>query len=136
MSDTSTEVTCAGCGAPRPQSLLTGDSRTPCDSCGSSGLDVAIFVTDTTSVTETVELEVTPEEQDRDWRRRWLETQRELRDLLEPRTGPIDGEAIHAARHDLHTFFVNAYHIKDSLKLASATTGVGCAHLIWPHLER
>jgi hypothetical protein len=36
----------------------------------------------------------------------------------------VSGEAIHAARRRLESFYVNAYHLKDDLKVASAAIGI------------
>jgi hypothetical protein len=37
----------------------------------------------------------------------------------------LSSEAIHAARHQLHSLYIQAYHLKDALKDESTTTGVG-----------
>jgi hypothetical protein len=44
--------------------------------------------------------------------------------LLKPQTGDCSGDAIHAARHRLHSFYIQAYHLKDALKEEEASTGV------------
>ncbi len=65
---------------------------------------------------DSVAATLTPADQVRDWKRRWHEVERELAELQAPQTGGVSGEAIHAARHRLHSFYVQAYHIKDALK--------------------
>jgi hypothetical protein len=57
----------------------------------------------------------TPPDQSRNWKRRWDEAQRELNELVAPRNSEFSNEAILAAQHELHSFFVQTYHIRDAL---------------------
>lgn len=75
-------------------------------------------------MSDAVSVALRPGDQTRGWQRRWLEAQRELDELLAPSTGPLSGDAILAARHRLHSFYVQTYHLKDALKRESASTGV------------
>jgi hypothetical protein len=57
-----------------------------------------------------------PADQSRGWQRRWTELQHDLDRLQQPRTGQLSGEAIQAARQELHGFFIQAYQLKEALK--------------------
>jgi hypothetical protein len=63
-------------------------------------------------------------EQELSWERRWQDPQDHLNRLLAPRPGAPSADAIHAAHKDLQAFYVQTYHLKDSLIDASATTGI------------
>jgi hypothetical protein len=65
-----------------------------------------------------------PGDQSRGWRRRWEQAHRELEALLAPSTEPMSADSIHAARHRLHSFYVQTYHLKDALIAEEASTGV------------
>jgi hypothetical protein len=71
-----------------------------------------------------VSIALRPADQTRGWRRRWQEAERDLAELLAPRTDAVSGEGIHTARHDLHSFYVQTYHLKDALKDEAGATGV------------
>jgi len=75
-------------------------------------------------IVDSVKASLRPGDQGRTWKRRWKDAQADLDRLLVPRPGPLDGDAIHAANKDLQAFYVQTYHIKDSLKNDSASTGV------------
>ncbi len=84
-------------------------------------------VQETLTVRGSLSAALGPADQSRGWRRRWLEAQRELERLLAPSTEPLSGDAIQAARHRLHSFYVQTYHLKDALKREAASTGVSGA---------
>jgi hypothetical protein len=65
-----------------------------------------------------------PGDQKRGWKQRFHEAERELKKLMEPQTSERSGDAVNAARHSLHSFYVQTYHIKDALKNDAASTGV------------
>jgi hypothetical protein len=73
---------------------------------------------------DSISITLTPGDQERDWKRRWIECQRELEILLAPHREPISAASIHAAQNALHSFFVQTYHLKDALIVEAATTGV------------
>jgi hypothetical protein len=75
-------------------------------------------------VKDSLSLELTPGAQARDWRQRWVEIQGHLKRLLAPHSESMSAAAIQNANHDLHSFFVQAYHLKDSLIQDAQTTGV------------
>jgi hypothetical protein len=60
----------------------------------------------------------------RDWRQRWIQMQQELDRLGEPRSNEFSGEQIHAAQHELQSFFIQTYHLKDALKVAAPSLGL------------
>jgi hypothetical protein len=76
------------------------------------------------SVSASVTASLTPEDQSRDWKRRWEDVQHLLACLLAPRTEPLSSTAIHAAHSDLRAFYIQTYHLKDMLKEASSKIGV------------
>ena len=65
------------------------------------------------------EVEVIPAIQERDWRQRWDQIQHSLGTLLALRTEQISKETIQTARHQLQSFYVQAYSLKDALKEAA-----------------
>jgi len=65
-----------------------------------------------------------PADQKRGWTQKFHESERELRELLAPQTGPRSADTVNAARHRLHSFYVQTYHIKDALKEDAGSTGV------------
>ncbi len=117
-------VTCARCGATRAPELTESAARTPCPHCGATSINVDVSLSEQLTTAATASATLTPTDQARDWERRWHEVERELTELLAPQPGGMSGDAIHAARHRLHSFYVQAYHIKDALKAEAATTGI------------
>jgi hypothetical protein len=69
-------------------------------------------------------MKLTPSAQKRDWRQRWVQIQDQLKRVLACHTEPMSGESIQAANHDLNSFFIQTYHLKDALIHVSATTGI------------
>ena len=116
---------CGSCGAQvdEPANLPVAD-RTPCPRCGSTSRLMKATCTGGVVVGGYASTRFTPGAQARDWRQRWLEIQEHLKRLLAPRSEEQSGKTIQAANHDLHSFFVQAYHLKDSLIQESATTGI------------
>src|SRR5712692_8970175 len=75
-------------------------------------------------VRDNVSVRLIPAAQARDWRQRWLEIQAHLERLRAPRTEMMSAESIQTANHELQSFFVQAYHLKDSLIQDASATGV------------
>jgi hypothetical protein len=118
-------VRCGGCYTPLDQAPdLPLADRAPCPRCGSLLRHISLTAEDSPKVVDTMTIKLTPANQARDWRQRWIEVQAQLDRLLAPRSGAISGESIQAANHDLQSFFVQAYHLKDSLILDSGVTGI------------
>jgi len=125
MDDTEHSVFCSGCGSPLDQPAnLPVEERTPCPICGSMSRQINVTCTDNLKFTDGLSMELTPGTQARDWRQRWIEIQEHLKRLLAPHSGPMSAASIQNANHDLHSFFVQAYHLKDSLIQDAGTTGV------------
>ncbi len=121
-------VTCAGCGVQRPPGLGTGAvPRTPCSDCGATAISVHVSLFEELKVTDSVSARLHPADQARGWGRRWQEIERELAELQAPQADGVSGYAIHAARHRLHSFYVQAYHLKDALREEASSTGVAGA---------
>jgi hypothetical protein len=81
-------------------------------------------VADSASATDHVSVVLTPTDQARDWKRRWLEIERRAAELQQPRTGSISGESVHMARDELHSFYIECYHLKDALIVEASTLGI------------
>ena len=125
MDDTEHSVFCSGCGSPLDQPAnLPVEERTPCPICGSMSRQINVTCTDKVKFTDSLSMELTPGTQARDWRQRWIEIQEHLKRLLAPHSGPMSAASIQNANHDLHSFFVQAYHLKDSLIQDAGTTGI------------
>ena len=108
-------VQCSGCGADRPTQLPTG--RSPCPNCGETALTISLSTLDAVAISdEGMVVELTPPFEERDWRHRWERLREHEGILSKPRTQPFTGPSIQAARHELHWFFIQAYHLKDALK--------------------
>jgi hypothetical protein len=118
-------VFCGGCGTAldQPANLPVGD-RTPCPLCGSMSRHINVMCADSPKVADSLSMKLTPGAQARDWRQRWVEIQAHLKRLLAPHSEPLSGESIQTANHELQSFFVQAYHLKDSLIQDSGTTGI------------
>ncbi|MHB8438523.1 MAG: hypothetical protein ACYDD4_05095 [Acidimicrobiales bacterium] len=66
---------------------------------------------------------LSPGMQERDWRLRWAQAQRDLTEVTSTRHEPLSGDTINTAAARLHAFYIQTYHIKDVLK-ADSSTGV------------
>lgn len=120
-----TGVKCKGCGAQRPAVLASTTEKPPCPNCGETAIEVGVTsVTESVGILESVEAALGPAEQERTWERRWQDAQDHLNRLLTPRSEPLSAAAIHAAHADLQAFYIQTYHLKDSLRASSATTGI------------
>jgi hypothetical protein len=64
-----------------------------------------------------------PADQKRGWKQKYHEAERELQELLAPKTSARSASAVTAAQHKLHAFYVQTYHIKDALIADAASTG-------------
>jgi hypothetical protein len=120
-------VSCGSCGAPRPAELATGSPRTECPKCGATAINIQVNLHETLTMTDTVSVVLQPADQGRGWHRRWEEVERDLIELQAPHTVGFSTQEIHAARHRLHSFYVQAYHLKDALKLEASSTGIPVA---------
>lgn len=67
-------------------------------------------------------MELIPRAQARNWRQRWLEIQERVERLSGLHSEQLSGKSIQTADHDLRSFFVQAYHLKDALIQDSGTT--------------
>jgi predicted RNA-binding Zn-ribbon protein involved in translation (DUF1610 family) len=118
-------VTCKSCNAERPPELASTFERPPCPECGETGIVVhQTLRAEAIGIVDSVRASLIPGEQERNWERRWQDAQDRLNRLLTLRPEPLSSDAIHAANADLQAFYVQTYHLKDSLKGASATTGI------------
>jgi hypothetical protein len=110
-------VVCSECRTPLPDAVAAASDRPPCPICGNR--TVTVFVEASMSVSTISDavlgLELAPADGSRDWRRRWAEAQRHLVDLTARCADQLTAEHVHAARHELHGFFVHTYHLKDAL---------------------
>jgi hypothetical protein len=121
-------VFCGGCGISLDQPAnLPEEERTPCPSCGSMSRHFVATCSDELTLSEGISLELTPGAQTRDWRQRWTEIQEHLKRLLAPHFESMSAVSIQNANHELHSFFVQAYHLKDSLIQDAGATGVTAA---------
>jgi len=75
-------------------------------------------------MTETVSVTLTPAEQGRDWRRRWTEVQQDVNKLSSPERGEMSADAVHSVSHRLQSLFIQTYHLKDALKVATPSHGI------------
>jgi len=82
---------------------------------------------DAVNFSGSLSMELSPAAQVRDWRQRWLEIQSHLRRLCAPHSETLSGESIQTANHELQSFFVQAYHLKDLLIEDANTTGISRA---------
>ena len=98
--------------------------RPPCSNCGGTAIEVAVTISAQSMAIATAEAALAPGEQERTWEMRWQIAQDQLNRLLASRSEPLSADAIHAAHADLQAFYIQTYHIKDSLRAASATTRI------------
>jgi hypothetical protein len=95
--------------------------------CGGTAVTYGRAIHEVTNTEGHLTTLLIPGDQSRDWKRRFAEAERELKELLEPRTGSRSAERINNERHKLHSFYVQTYHIKDALTADAASTGVAAA---------
>ena len=108
-------VACKGCNAERPPEVASMNPRPPCPECGERGVAIGATATSSLAITASVEAALTPGEQERTWERRWQDAQAHLARLISPRTEPLDSDSVHAAHAELQSFFIQTYHLKDTL---------------------
>lgn len=124
MTD-STDVKCGNCGESRDSGLAHGTERPPCPKCDANSLHISVSITESAlRIGDSISVKLKPAVQDRGWRQRWVEIQSDLKRMQEPHTDSCSSESIHRAHHELHSFYVQAYHLKDSLILDAPNTGV------------
>jgi hypothetical protein len=96
----------------------------PCPKCGETALRISVSATEVVKVSCSGEIpEISPPLEGRGWRHRWERIQRDLDELMEPHVGPVD-DWLQDARHKLHSFYIQAYHLKDALKDDAARLGL------------
>jgi len=98
--------------------------RIPCPKCGGLARHFTRTLTDSLQVWGELTVQLRPGSQARDWKQRWIEIQAQLQRVVRPRTESMSGPGIQTAQHELRSFFVQAYHLKDALKDEAATTNV------------
>lgn len=106
-------VSCTTCGtlldsmAPRPE----------CPQCGGESITIEVSSSDSASFHESMSIRMIPAEQRGAWRIRWKAVESSLDQILKPHDDSASSDAINHAHHDLQSFFVQAYHLKDILKM-------------------
>ena len=118
------EVVCSKCGASRPPELAATTKRPPCAQCGGTALTFKESVKESTSAAMHCAAELVPGDQTRDWRRRWRLIQEELQLISLPHSEVMSSDAIHASFQRLCSFYILAYHLKDSLREAAPVLGL------------
>ncbi len=122
MIDSAADARCSQCGTARPD-VATSQTRPPCPVCGTTALTFSRSALEVLPpTTDSLTARLIPGDGSRGWRRRWTEVLRELDRLEQPRTG-LSGDAIHAAREEFHSFFLQTYHLKDALIAEAAVPG-------------
>jgi hypothetical protein len=118
QDETMSAASCPRCGVPWSAEYARTVPRPPCPQCGATGVGTAYSLTPAEELDIADELTVAlrPTDQSRGWQRRWTELQLDLDRLREPRAVQLSGDAIQGARHELQSFYIQAYHIKDALK--------------------
>ncbi len=116
-------VTCSGCGAERSPKVASTIPRPPCPECGETAVKWEVTSASAMTMSSSVMASLAPGEQERDWERRWQDAQQHLARPHAPRTEPLSSFFIHAAHADLQAFYIQTYHLKDSLKKASSEIG-------------
>jgi hypothetical protein len=120
---TSVDVICARCGALRDSSLAHVSDKPPCPECGATGVTFRLGIASEVNVAGSVSLALGTLPS-RDWKRRWDVLQQELARLRTPHVGELSGDAVHAAQHELQSFYIQAYHLKDALIADSPSHGI------------
>jgi hypothetical protein len=107
-------VACANVKCARDRSA--DDRREPCPDCGEARVTIHLRFHETLGpIADSLVTSFVPNEQDRDWGRRWRNLAARLVELEGMRTEDRGADAIHLAAQDLFDFFVNAYHLIDAL---------------------
>lgn len=119
-------VTCSSCESNRDSKLAYEKERPVCPNCGTSTVKISMHVTSIVQVAGSASLRLKPEIQYPGWCQRWAKIQADIQRLTLPRTEPLSSNAIHLAYNELHSFFVQLYHLKDWLIKDSQNTSIPC----------
>lgn len=82
---------------------------------GTKHIPLAGAIHSASTAVASLTLTLTPADTSRGWKRRWAEAQRDLARLEQLRTDALSGDAVNSARHELGSFFIQTYHLKDAL---------------------
>jgi len=80
-------------------------------------------IVESVSASDSLQAELIPGNQARDWKQRWRLVEDELQDILHPHSETMSSVSIHAAQQRLLSFFILTYHLKDALKEAAPGLG-------------
>jgi len=116
------DISCSGCGQELDPTWAHMSPRPPCPACGGFGIAVHLGIASEVDMAGSINIVMQPQKSDRDWRRRWAEIESEWTKIDRPYDTPMSGHAIHSAHHRLQSFYIQAFHLKDSL-IADASTG-------------
>ena len=119
-----TSVRCRGCGRFRSAQLAGTANRPSCSYCEATAVAIGGLAALVVTPTLRAGVMLTPGDQRQGWERRWQDIQDEWSELGIPLTGPMSSQAIQAARQRLQSFYVNCYHLKDYLRIATLPRGV------------
>lgn len=97
--------------------------RPPCPACGQKGISVQVDIAQETDIALPINVIMQPLNSQRDWRRRWTEIETEWLQLDRPITTTMSSDGINSAHHRLQSFFMQAYHLKDTL-IADPSNGL------------
>ena len=103
---------------------LQDEVAAPCPKCGRTVLTFNVSIEESISIREHHSAELVPGNQARDWNQRWKVLQDELKSISSPRTEVMSCDSIHKSFQHLCSFFIHAYHLKDSLKDAAPGFGL------------
>lgn len=109
------------------RAVESGYGISACDRCGTGAWTIVDVLTDSSATFSSEVLgTLTPGgDTARDWKQRWRSIQADLESLCRPSVETMSRDTIFAWRDRLCGWHVQAYHLKDALKGAASTLGIG-----------
>lgn len=110
------DISCSNCGEPLDPSWAQLSPRPPCPICYHRGVTIAVGIATEINIASSLGVRMHPRDTDRNWRRRWEELETEWSRIDQPIIETMSRAAINTSNHRLQSFYIQAYHLKDSLK--------------------
>ncbi len=118
-----TRVSCNSCGHTLDPTWARLTPRPPCPECGERGVAISMAIASEISFASSLRVAMVPAQAERSWLQRWRSLEQEMHSISGPISPPMSGTAINTANQRLQSFFIQAYHLKDSL-IADSPNGI------------
>ena len=116
---------CGNCGASQPEPLDASLGYPDCNRCGARAWHIDVTITECVNASSEVLGTLTPGgDTTRNWKYRWQAAQEDLERLCAPSMETMSRNTIFAWRDRLCGWYVDAYQLKDALKIAAPNLGI------------